>query len=353
MSGRVQHRVPGGMVEATFHSGPGETMIDFSYERESAFRQAAEAIAALDDVMMYGCDDSTFTISVEDMDDFRKLDAINARNGLAPIGKEVMAEIEARYDYLANALFAHHIDAPGFERDPPYKGTVIFCDMPDHDTFRAALDHMSQLHPSVGESSLAGWNIHDDALVLESIEQLRELNAYLSQQGCDFAEERIAAVEAEFGQLCFERDCMDELDALEEAICMEPCSRTTVPAEAMPEGWEWVMYADGSGSLRGPGNEHLYSYDEQTGELTNLAGEWDELGGGIGDPGYRAVLERAAFRKLQAGEGAQDAPARAARIARPAETKSPSPADSLAQARASAAARNAHAPGAGQPRRGR
>lgn len=38
---------------------------------------------------------------------------------------------------------------------------------------------------------------------------------------------------------------------------------TIVPAERLPEGWNWVHYDDGSGSLHSPEGEHLFAYDRQ------------------------------------------------------------------------------------------
>ena len=38
---------------------------------------------------------------------------------------------------------------------------------------------------------------------------------------------------------------------------------STVPAETLPEGWEWRHYGDGSGSLRDPNGKAWISYDRQ------------------------------------------------------------------------------------------
>lgn len=34
-----------------------------------------------------------------------------------------------------------------------------------------------------------------------------------------------------------------------------------VPAKALPEGWAWIEYDDGSGHLEAPDGRHYYSYD--------------------------------------------------------------------------------------------
>lgn len=34
-----------------------------------------------------------------------------------------------------------------------------------------------------------------------------------------------------------------------------------VPAKALPEGWTWIEYDDGSGHLEAPDGTHYFSYD--------------------------------------------------------------------------------------------
>lgn len=49
-------------------------------------------------------------------------------------------------------------------------------------------------------------------------------------------------------------------------------SSSTEIADTLPEGWYWNKYSDGSGSLRDPNGEDVFSYDLATGEY------WDYFG---------------------------------------------------------------------------
>ena len=41
----------------------------------------------------------------------------------------------------------------------------------------------------------------------------------------------------------------------------EEFKRTVTPAAALPDGWNWVDWTDGSGHLEGPNRENLFDYD--------------------------------------------------------------------------------------------
>lgn len=44
-------------------------------------------------------------------------------------------------------------------------------------------------------------------------------------------------------------------------------------AEALPEGWNWYMYEDGSGYLQAPDGKEYFFYDKNTSEYKQFASE--------------------------------------------------------------------------------
>ena len=89
-----------------------------------------------------------------------------------------------------------------------------------------------------------------------------------------FLREENNAIEPEIDNLSFEPDDVDEKKS---------------PAATLPEGWEWVDYDDGSGSLRAPDGKHYFSYDLHT-SYTPMGGieymetnDWTAFYGSLSD----------------------------------------------------------------------
>ena len=76
------------------------------------------------------------------------------------------------------------------------------------------------------------------------------------------------------------------------------------PVKALPDGWRWVDWDDGSGSLRGPKGEHYFSYDLfpyhviggiEYKELSGVIGGWDIFWGNLSE--FKKYAETMVQRK--------------------------------------------------------
>ena len=56
-------------------------------------------------------------------------------------------------------------------------------------------------------------------------------------------------------------DDFPEFEEVEPEMPWELVTTTEKQAELLPEGWKWVMYDDGSGSIHSPDNKHYFGYD--------------------------------------------------------------------------------------------
>lgn len=54
---------------------------------------------------------------------------------------------------------------------------------------------------------------------------------------------------------------------------------TIIPVPSLPEGWEWRMYDDGSGSLYSPEGKQIITYDFSTSEYRDLRYSYDDWRG--------------------------------------------------------------------------
>ena len=63
------------------------------------------------------------------------------------------------------------------------------------------------------------------------------------------------------------------------------------PAVILPNGWEWNIYADGSGSLHSPSGERYFSFDSDTREIMNLDERYIELDGDMKNQNVRVRYE--------------------------------------------------------------
>lgn len=68
-------------------------------------------------------------------------------------------------------------------------------------------------------------------------------------------------------------------------------STQLISAQHLPDGWNWVVHDDGSGSLCSPDGQSFFPFDETTHEVKGLDGHWCDDFDSVSDPAVRGALE--------------------------------------------------------------